>query len=231
MLLYLAVRFGSNAELPEKVVWNHELNDDCFDQTIKGEYKKEPQSGYAGYVRDVQLKSLFISIFCPSIVLFAESRLFAITSFTSTAYYLFALVAGWMLMKVDSNFSYTPALTNGATICNVTNGTHITASLPSNFGEDITTWLFPVCFALLVISAGFQWMLWFLSDHMNLHRYTCGLFMHPSLIAEAVDKLAKNESEMEWNSRLDFQRDIQSHYRYIKLLVIYSRCLIKLQCS
>ena len=31
-------------------------------------------------------------------------------------------------------------------------------------------------------------MLWYLSDHINLHRFTCGLFIHPSLIAVPESK-------------------------------------------
>ena len=85
-------------------------------------------------------------------------------------------------MNLDGEFSYRP------TVANTTYIIGTTTRAPPNEDEDITEWIFPLCFALLILSAGSQTLLWYLSDHINLHRFTRGLFKHPSLIAVPESK-------------------------------------------
>ena len=208
-VLHLSVRYISFSKLPDKPVWNPNLRDgvigtnefefgaDFYESDgVIGEYQLEKQTGFDDCVADIQRKSVFISVFCPSIVLFEESGLFAVTSIASTVYYIVALIAGWILMNVDGEFSYRP------TVANTTYIIGTTTRAPPNEDEDITGWIFPLCFALLILSAGSQTLLWYLSDHINLHRFTRGLFTHPSLIALGVDKLAAKEYAMERKKRI-----------------------------
>ena len=83
---------------------------------------------------------------------------------------------------------------------------------------EITDTLFPVCFALLLVSFASQQLLWHLSDHINLYRFTRGLFSHPSLIAKAVDKLAANEHEMERKAK---EQNEENWRNKLQILVTY----------
>ena len=202
LILRIALHFGSCSKLPAKPVWNADLGDDTY---IKGEYQSRERHGYESYSADLRRKSLFISFFSPCIILCQNSRVFEITAYVSTAVYTISVIMGWILCGVHPDFG----LHYNATMANTTNS--------SITKDDWLQTLFPLMLGLLILSFGAQAFLTFVSDHTNLYHATRGTFMHPCLVAIAMERLAQKENDMEIAARAQNEGNWRK-----KLIKLYS---------
>ena len=184
IILLLALYLGSSDTLKPKLLWDQSLGD--AGSGIRGEHKLIDRHGYENHFSDLKRKSVFFSIFSPCITVSQKSRVFEITAFVSTIYYILAIIIGWILFNVYPVQGKTKQL----------------------------GFMFPLIFGLLVLSIVAQVFLTYLSDHLNLHKVTFGLFYHPSLLVDvAIRRLVQREYEMEMKAKVQNGQHWRSELR------------------